>query len=461
MNRSLKRILAVRFALTMVVALAAASAAIGWAASVVMQRQLDDALAAEALFSSAFLTQPLVAVPSHGVDQEEHAREINRYVALRGADGALLRAFPASAAGLPFDSAAFALGLGGGQGWHTASWHGAGVRSIYLHATSHDGEARVLQAAASMARISTVQRELMLALSAIVLLGGAVTMIGAWRLADTAVRPVAEITEQATQLQVGTLDHRIRAHATTEEYRGLVAVLNGMLERLDLAFRAQRRLTANVSHELRTPLTALRGEIEVALRKVRSPEDYERVLRSVLEEIEGMVELTEELLLVTRADANLVQAERTPVQVDTLVREAIDRLGHRLQSKGLHVELDLAAPSAPVDGVLFARLVEHVIENALTHSPPKGRIRVATESSAGALRLTVEDSGPGIAPEHLPHLFDPFYRADEARTRGDGFGLGLTVAAAVTRLHGGTITAANVPDGGARLEVHLPAPPAS
>jgi two-component system OmpR family sensor kinase len=335
------------------------------------------------------------------------------------------------------------------------------MRSIYRHATGHDGAPHVLQAAASTAPIRRVQRELIAALAAIVLLGGAVTMVGAWRLADTAVRPVAEITEQAMQLKVGTLDHRIHAHATVAEYSGLVAVLNGMLERLDAAFRAQRRLTADVSHELRTPLTALRGEIEVTLRKVRAPEDYQRALRSVLEEIESMVELTEELLLVTRADANLVPAERHPVEVDTIVREAVDRLAPRLQGKGVRVELDLAAPLARVDGVLLARLVDHLLENAMMHAPPKGRVHVTTVASDGGLRLAVHDSGPGIAEEDLPHLFEPFYRADEARTRGAGFGLGLTVAAAVARLHGGTITATNAPGGGARLEVDLPAAPAS
>ena len=137
----------------------------------------------------------------------------------------------------------------------------------------------------------------------VVLLATAAAFVGAWWLAGSAVRPVAEITEQATKIEAGTLSQRIAAHAETGEYRGLVAVLNRMLERLDVAFRTQRRLTADVSHELRSPLTALQGEIEVALRAERTPRDYQRVLHSALEEIERLTEMSEDLLLITRIDA--------------------------------------------------------------------------------------------------------------------------------------------------------------
>src|SRR5207249_4905324 len=191
------------------------------------------------------------------------------------------------------------------------------------------------------------------------------TLVGAWWLAGSAVRPVYEITEQATRIEAGTLGQRIMAHADTDEYRGLVAVLNRMLERIDAAFENQRRLTADVSHELRSPLTALRGEIEVALRAERSPRDYQRVLRSGLEEIDRLTAMSEDLL------------------------------------------------------------------------------------------LTVGKSGPPLAEDELAHLFDPFSRADQARTRGTGTGLGLAVAAAVTSVHGGLIRGVNVPSGGVRLECEL------
>jgi signal transduction histidine kinase len=137
-------------------------------------------------------------------------------------------------------------------------------------------EAIYRPASASMSHV-------IVALAGVVVLGTGATLVGAWRLAGSAIQPVTEITAQATQIEGGTLDQRIVAHAKTEEYQGLVAVLNRMLERLEQAFTAQRRLTADVSHELRTPLTALRGEIEVALRAERAPRDYQRVLHSALD----------------------------------------------------------------------------------------------------------------------------------------------------------------------------------
>ena len=140
-----------------------------------------------------------------------------------------------------------------------------------------------------------MHRELLLVLAGVVVVGTGATLVGAWWLAGSAVRPVYEITEQATRIEAGTLGQRIVAHADTDEYRGLVAVLNRMLERIDAAFKNQRRLTADVSHELRSPLTALRGEIEVALRAERSPRDYQRVLRSGLEEIDRLTAMSEDL----------------------------------------------------------------------------------------------------------------------------------------------------------------------
>src|SRR5213078_2149107 len=146
-----------------------------------------------------------------------------------------------------------------------------------------------------------LRRDLQLVLASIVVTGTAATLMGAWHFTSSAVRPVEEITAQATRIEAGTLDQRILAHADTEEYEGLVAVLNRMLERLERGFASQRRLTADVSHELRTPLT----------------------------------ELSEDLLLVTRAEAHLVSAQRVATDVERLVGERLDRLRQRFAERDL------------------------------------------------------------------------------------------------------------------------------
>ena len=290
----------------------------------------------------------------------------------------------------------------------------------------------------------------------VVLLVTTATFVGAWWLAGSAVQPVCEITEQATRIEAGTLDQRIVAHADTDEYRGLVAVLNRMLGRIDAAFKNQRRLTADVSHELRSPLTALRGEIEVALRLERSSRDYQRVLHSALEEIDRLTALSDDLLLITRADAGLVAAHPAPTDVNALVRGTLDAMRGRIEERGLtvHTALDPELGPVALDPALTRRLIGELLDNAVKFAPLGGTVGVATTATGRALRLAVENSGPPLASDAMAHLFEPLYCADQARTRGTGTGLGLAFAAAVTRLHGGSIRAVNLTSG-VRLECEL------
>jgi len=334
-------------------------------------------------------------------------------------------------------------------------------RALALRFAATMGVGLVVAAAAAYAvalgPAAGMHRELLLVLAAVVGVGSGATLVGAWWLAGSAVRPVYEITEQATRIEAGTLGQRIVAHAETDEYRGLVSVLNRMLERIDAAFKNQRRLTADVSHELRSPLTALRGEIEVALRAERSPRLYQRVLRSGLEEIDRLTVMSEDLLLITRAGAGLLGARRVPTDMNALIRGELDGIRGRIEEKQLTVrtELDPALGSLALDPPLAGRLIEELLDNAVKFAPHGGVVVVATTATGGGLRLAVENSGPPLAEDELAHLFEPFYRADQARTRGTGTGLGLAVAAAVTTLHGGSIRAVNVPSGGVRLECEL------
>lgn len=311
---------------------------------------------------------------------------------------------------------------------------------------------------------AVLEGDLLIALLAVVVAGSAATLVGAWHFTSSAVRPVGEITAQATRIEAGTLDQRIVAHADTEEYEGLVAVLNRMLERLERGFAAQRRLTADVSHELRTPLTVLRGQMEVALRAERSPREYQLVLRGALEEIGRLTTLSEDLLLITRADAHLLRPERVDTDVAALVTETLDGLRRRIEEKDLKVERSVPRDGHPVsiDRALVARLVDHLLDNAVRYTPIGGRIGVRVEAATpDGVRLVVENSGPEIAAQDLEHLFEPFYRVDPARTRendgGAGPGLGLALVAAIARLHDGAAHAASGP-AGTRFEVDLPTP---
>ena len=467
MTRSLRRALAVRFTATMAVGLLTFAAALGWGTNRVLFEQLDQAIASAAFLATERLVHPAPEGTLDALVADEpsrYAREVNRYLVLRNADGSVAGALPGAAVTLPLDAAAFRAAQSGRQSWRTQRWGDRQMRVTYVPVSQQGvlGE-RVIEAAASLAPIHEVQRDLFLALAVVVLVGTAATFLGAWALAGSAVRPVTEIIEQATRIEAGGPEPRIAAHADTEEYQGLVAVLNGMLERLDRAFRAQRRLTADVSHELRTPLTALRGEMEVALRAERSPREYQQVLRSGLEEIERLSTMSEDLLFITRAESRLVAPDRRPTDLDHLVRDAVERQHRRCEEKGLIVEtaFGIGSVAIPLDATLAGRLVGHVLENAIRHSPHGGRVALTTGIVDGTARLAVEDSGPGLSDQDLAHLFQPFYRGDPARTRDTGGGLGLALARAVADMHGGRIRAGHAPGGGARFEIEFPLVPPS
>lgn len=471
MKASLRRTLALRFAATMAIGLTAASAALYWGTTRVMLEQLDNALEGAAFVFSAGLVAghaQAVAEPLLAADPDAYEHRVNRYVALRGADGAVREALPHFAADLPLDTAALRRVRDGERVWVNERWRGRSIRSIYFQLQGVGvGSDEVVQVAASLHLLRSVQRDLVLALLGVVLLGTTATLVGAWHFTGSAVRPVEEITAQATRIEAGTLDQRIVAHAETEEYWGLVAVLNRMLERLERGFAAQRRLTANVSHELRTPLTALRGQIEVALRAERSQREYQQVCRSALEEIDRLTTLSEDLLLITRADARLLTPQRVATDVEVLVARVLDGFRRRIAKKDLTLERSFQAggQTVSIDPALVARLVDHLIDNAVKYTPIGGRIGVRVEPANGsAVRLVVENSGPAVAAEDLPHLFEPFYRADQARTRqtdgegGGGVGLGLAMVAAIARLHGGAARASSDAAHGTRFEVELVTP---
>ena len=462
--RSLRRTLAVRFAATMAAGLTVMCIAIWWAAGRVLHHQLDQSIAASAFLVANELSSSVQCVEgAHtlALNAIRYGQEINRYVVFRDPSCVAVRAIPSWAIDLPVDSAALAAARGGARVYSDARWHGMVVRSAYAAVPTNDGGDgdRVVQVAASLDPVRALQQLMLVVLAGIVVLGTLAALVGAWSLAGSVVRPVTEITEQAAHIEAGTLDQRLSAHATADEYLGLVGVLNRMLDRLAGAFAAQRRFTADVSHELRTPLTALRGEMEVALRADRSTREYQRVFHSALEEIDRMTTMTEELLLISRAEAGLIAPQREPVEVDRLVAAALERLRHRIEEKELRVE-HVAAPQngsqTRLDRVLITRLVDELLDNAVTYSDPGGRITVRNERLDDRIHLVVEDTGPGIGAKDLPHVFEPYYRADQARTRGAGTGLGLTSAAAIARLHGGEIRALNRSEGGARFEVDLP-----
>ena len=386
--------------------------------------------------------------------------ELTRYAQLWTREGQPLVRTRNLAAALPLPDSAVAAGRATGVAWATQMWRGRRIRSVVyplrLLGAAHG--IHLLQVAAPTEPIERTMTQFGFLVAALGILGTAGAYLLGWRLAGVALRPTEEITQQAEAIEAGTLSERITAHAGVAEFRRLVTVLNGMLTRLDSAFQVQRRFTADASHELRAPLNVLRGDIEVALKRERSPQYYQETLRRCREEVLRMSRLAADLLLLARSDAGMPLEHRTEVDLLELSRRIARRyasLGAERQ-QGLLVEGESAVVLGD-EGVLD-RALGNLIDNAVKYSPPGGTIRVRVDSD-GDTSVTVSDDGPGISDEHLPHLFTRFFRGDAARTRTDSHGLGLAIARAGAHAHGGGLDfLGNTP--GATFRMTLPKPPA-
>ena len=315
-------------------------------------------------------------------------------------------------------------------------------------------------------------RQVLLVTSA---LGLALALAGGWVLAGRALRPVDRVTAAAAAIAQGdgtatSLSSRLLVPPTNDELSRLSATFNAMLDRLQASFRAQERFVSDASHELRTPLTAIRGNVDVLLRQARhdgrrlDPGDLIGALDDIHRESDRMRRLLEDLLLLARADADAgkdagktASIRRERVQLDEIASQAV-RSARALATGQV---LELEAPRGVEvhgDADRLHQLVMILLDNAIRHTPSGGRVRVAVAvTPEGQARIAVRDEGEGIAPEHLAHVFERFYRADGARGRSSGgTGLGLAIARAICQAHDGEISVTSAPGQGATFLVALP-----
>jgi len=335
------------------------------------------------------------------------------------------------------------------------------VRSIFypLGRLGPSHEQHILQVAAPLSARDRTMRTAGLFLAGIVLLVSLGSFVGSWWLAGKTVRPVNEIIEQAEGISGGKPGERIGAYAETREFASLVHVLNTMLSRIDDAFEARKRFTADASHELRSPLTALRGELELALRRERSGEEYRRVIRSSLEESVRLSELADDLLTLARSDAGAMTLRLEEVDVGERLRSALDRLAPRIAEKGVVLAVNEGSgTTGTFDTKLLNQLIWNLLDNAVKFSREGGRIEASVGTVDDRLVLEVADEGPGIPDQAMERIFDRFSRADDVHG-AEGTGLGLSIVRAVAEAHGGGATAANRPTGGAVFRVWLPLRP--
>lgn len=324
------------------------------------------------------------------------------------------------------------------------------------------GEPVVMYAQAATSLESVHQRERRL-LVWLVGCGVAMLVSGAaasWFLSRQWLRSVTALEETARTISAGDLGRRrLFAPSDDAELAALAASFNHLLDRLESAHTAQQRFTADASHELRTPLTVLRGEIEVALRKPRSSDEYRDVLISNKEEIERLSRLTENMLALAHVDVGDAITQRELVNVSEVCSTVTAKLQSLATEKQitLHHEDSTTEPlSVNGDRIALERIMQNLVENAVRYSPAGESVTARVSKHEHHIQIEVIDTGGGIAPEHLPHLFERFYRVDKARSRAHGgSGLGLSIVKALVEAHGGSVSVASEVGRGSTFTVRL------
>jgi heavy metal sensor kinase len=275
-------------------------------------------------------------------------------------------------------------------------------------------------------------------------------------LARLALNPVDSMIRTIRQITAENLKMRVLIPDTKDEIKRLADTFNDMLARLDSAFTSQRQFMQDISHELKTPLTILRGELEVALHRIRSPREYESVLTSNLEEVNKIIRMVENLLVLVKFDNKEVNLEFLPFNVLNLARKVSGDIaviaGQKNISIGISGDENVVVEA---DENQISRVILNLLDNAFKYTPEAGSVNVFVNKEGGFAKITVSDNGMGVSSFDLPHIFDRFYRADKSRS-SSGFGLGLSISKSIVDAHGGKIVVGSKSGGGTSFFVFLP-----
>jgi heavy metal sensor kinase len=286
----------------------------------------------------------------------------------------------------------------------------------------------------------------------------AASVVGGLALAAKSLAPVNDITTRTRRITAENLDQTLPIVVPDDEIGRLTSTINDMIRRLHDSFAQIRQFSADASHELRTPLTIVRGEIELTLRRSKTPEEYRHVLESTLEEILRLTSIIDNLLTLAKADQGLFRAEFSEVNLKAVAEELYEDCEILASEKKIRITLEAGTPITMVgDRGRLRQLFLNLIDNAIKYTPEGGSVTVTVAKQDGMALFRVADTGIGIPPEDIPKIFDRFYRVDKARSRAmGGTGLGLSIAKWIAELHRGTIIVESVPQKGSVFTVRLP-----
>ncbi len=299
----------------------------------------------------------------------------------------------------------------------------------------------IVQVGLSLGLLDADLRRLLLILG---IAGGLVMLLAALGgnfIIRKALRPVRSVADTARRISTEDLSLRIEARKRRDEIGELVDTFNDMIARLEKSVHKIKQFSGDVSHELRTPLTIIRGEVEVLLRKERTPEEYRRILHSALEETHHLERIIDDLLFLSRLEAVSGAGLHKPVALDEVLLRAVESRESSAAEKRLELRIGkMDSAEAPGDERLLERMIANLLDNAIRYTPAGGEVEVALERRGGASVLSVRDTGIGIPEESIPLVFDRFYVVDKSRSKETGgSGLGLSIVKRVADSHGARI----------------------
>jgi heavy metal sensor kinase len=407
------------------------------------------------------------ALPGFGIaPQAQGARlsDVNQGVLVRllDAHGVLLGETPAFRA-LRVPGASVTQPLQGTPWQGTAlSTDEQEVRLYSRTLTTGGNPVAVIQVGESLFTLHTLLHQLVAALLVVGFLVLLACAVGSYLLAGRSFAPIQRLAETARKIKAGDLHQRVPVPPVRDEVQYLALTLNEMLDSLDQSFSRQRRFVADASHELRTPVAVIRNKVEVAVLRPRSPDDYCTVLHSIHAETERLSHLISDLLALARGDEGQARFERETVRLDQLVESVAANADGLAQKRGIRLSVQAPQPVTLIgDEARLIQVILNLLDNAIRYTNAGGQVLLSLQTTSSETQLVVRDTGIGIAPEHLPHLFERFYRADPSRRRtgGSGTGLGLAIVEWIVRAHGGSIVAESQMGRGSCFTVTLPLTP--
>ena len=282
--------------------------------------------------------------------------------------------------------------------------------------------------------------------------------IGGWWMGKVALRPIEEITQAAEEITASRLDRRISVSKTDDEIARLIRVLNEMISRLESSFSQAARFSADASHQLRTPITVIQGEIDNAIKSGHFQNGQIDVLVRLLEEVQKLKQIIDSLLILSRSDAGNLRLDSRPVDLSVLVREIIEDA--RILGERLNLTIDGKIDehiTVTADESLLRQAILNLLDNAVRFNYPNGKIHCDLHESETEIKMTIFNTGQPIPTQHHEHIFDRFYKAhaaDESVTYG--FGLGLSLALEIIKVHQGTLSLVRSDVDGTEFSITLP-----